>query len=349
MPKEEKKVVKLDISIKMLVKIGAAALFVALFFRIWEIMASLFLGVVIAAAIEPTVEWLEKKKVPRIVSVPGIYFLSLSALFLGFYIFLPTLFNEIWLISQDLPDKYGKFLGSLFQTGALDNFGFLAPALDELFQNMQNRIAGLIPNIFGFISAIFGGVLSFILILVFSFYFSLRRRDLEKSLLAVTPEKYHEIAKTILRSVQKRTGRWLQAMFVLATFVGIAVFVILSLLNVEFALTVGILAGILELVPYIGPFIAGAIILASGATESLTVGIVAVSSYILLQQLEQALIVPAVMSRVVGFNPLFLIVIVLIGSNLAGLWGIILAVPLATAVAEIIRGINTSRKNAEVS
>lgn len=350
MPKaksDNKSIVTLDISLSMILKILGAILAVFLFFKIWEIMASLFFAIVLAAAIEPTIAWLEKQKIPRLVSVPFIYILSLSALLLMFYIFLPTLFNEVWLISQTLPERYGGFLDQLFQTEAFDSLGFLAPALDDALLNMQNRIAEIIPSVFGFISTIFGGVLSFFLVFVFSFYMSLRRKDLEKSLLAVTPEKHKETAKVVLRSAQRRIGRWLQAMFVLATFIGVVTFIILSVLNVKIALTVGILAGLLELIPYIGPFIAGGIILVAGSTVSLPVGLIALAAYIVLQQLENTIVVPAVMSRVVGFNPLFIIIFVLIGAELAGLWGILVAVPLAAAISEVMRGINAAKARAE--
>lgn len=336
----------IDISMSMIFKIGAVVLAVALFFEIWEIIASLFFAIVIAAGIEPTVEWLEKQKIPRVVVVPILYILSLSAMLLMFYIFLPTLFNELWILSQSLPERYGSFLSNLFQTPGFGEYGFLAPALDEVLLNMQDRVANIIPNIFGFISTVFGGLISFLLVIVFSFYLSLRRKDLEKSILAVTPEKHKDTAKVILRSTQRRLGRWLQAMFVLATFMGVATFIALSLLNVKIALTVGILAGILELVPYVGPFIAGGIILIAGSTVSLPVGLIALLAYILLQQLENTVVVPAVMSRVVGFNPLFIIIFVLIGAELAGLWGILVAVPLAAAIAELMRGINAAKAKA---
>ncbi|MDX1607953.1 MAG: AI-2E family transporter [Candidatus Spechtbacterales bacterium] len=347
MAKKTENTLSIDITTATIVKVAAAILGIWLFFKVWEIMASLFLGFVLAAAIEPTISWLEKQKIKRIISVPAIYILSVAALFGSFYIFLPTLFQDVFLISQTFPQQYGNFLDSLFQLSAFDNLGFLAPALDELLLNLQNRIAEIIPNLFGFISTLFGGIASFGFILVFSFYLLLRRKDLENSLVSVTPDKYKDDAKLILRAVQRRIGRWLQAIFVLATFVGVTTFVILSLLGVKFALTLGIVAGIFEIVPYIGPFIAGALIFLAGSSEAFSIGLIALLAFILLQQIEQAVVVPAVMSRVVGFNPLFIIIFVLIGATLAGIWGIIVAVPLAAAISEVVRGINRSKERAK--
>lgn len=333
-----------SISISTILRVGAVILLVFLFFKIWKLMAGLFLGIVLAAAIEPTIALLERKKIPRKITVPALYLLSISSLFGVFYVFMPTLFNEVWVISQTLPDKYRIFVETLFDRPGLQDLGFLAPSIDNLLVSIQDKIAEFIPNIFGFISTIFGGVASFLLIIVFSFYISLNKKQLEKGVVALLPEKYRESGKKITRAIERRVGRWLQAMFVLATFIGIAVFVILSFLDVKFALTLGIAAGLLEIVPYIGPFIAGTLIFLTASLDSVGLGLIALGAYILLQQLEQIFVVPAVMSRVVGFNPLYIIMFILIGAELAGLWGVIIAVPLAAAISELIRGLNTERE-----
>lgn len=335
MPK--KNVTTHAISTGTLFKAAALVLGVLLFLKLWTIVASLFLAIIIAAAIEPTVAWLEKKKVPRVASVPGIYLLSLAALLGLFYAVLPSLFHEAFTLSRSLPEKYGAFLQNLFQSDALSELGFLVPALEELFANFQNQLGNIVPNLFSFISTIFGGIVSFFLVLTFSFYLSLRKNDIETFVLSLTPQRHRNYAKDLTRRIQRRTGRWLQSVFVLATMMGVATFVVLTLLDIPFALTLGVLAGLLEIVPYIGPFIAGTLIFLLASTESFALALVAVGSYILLQQLQQILIIPAVMSRVVGMNPLFVLVAIVVGAELAGLWGVIVAIPTLSALGEVMR------------
>lgn len=335
---------KIDIALTTLFKVIGVILLVALFFKVWEIMISLFLAVVIAAALEPALRWFEAHKLPRIIMVPTIYLLATAIIFGIFYAILPTLFNEVFTLSQDLPERYSNFVhGGL--GGAIDSGGFLAPALDEVLDNLQQTIGNFVPDIFKFLTAIFGGILSFFLVVIFSFYLSLRRNDIEKSILALTPLRKQERVKDLIRRIQRRTGRWLQATFVLATFMGVTVFLILSLLGVKYALIIGLLAGFLELIPYVGPFVAGISIFAIASTQSLVLGLMAVGIYILLQQFEQAFIIPTVMSRVVGLNPLAILLAVLIGAQLAGFWGIIVAIPFIATLREVFKDVRKHSKN----
>lgn len=335
---------KIDITLSALLKIVSVVILVTLFFKVWEIIVSLFLAVVIAAALEPALRWFEEHKIPRIITVPTIYLLALALLFGIFYTILPTLFNEVFTLSQDLPEKYSNFVRTGLG-GAIDSGGFLAPALNEALDSLQQGFGNFVPDIFKFLSAIFGGIVSFVLVIVFSFYLSLRRNDIEKSILAITPLRNKARIKDLIRKIQRRTGRWFQAMFVLATFMGVTVFLILSLLNVKYALLIGIFAGLLELIPYIGPFIAGVSMFAIASTQSLFLGLVVIGIYILLQQFEQAFIIPTVMSRVIGLNPLVILLSVLVGAQIAGFWGIIAAIPFIASAREVVKDIRKHSKN----
>jgi len=329
----------IDISTATIFRILTIVLLVVLFFKIWTIVASLFLAIVIAAAIEPTLRWLERHKIKRIASVPALYILAVGALFGIFYAILPSLFNEIFILSQNIPQRLSTALDDFFGSSVLRGVGFLIPALDELFINLQSKLGEAIPDIVGFVTKIFGGVLSFLLVIVFSFYLSLRKNDIEKSLLAITPPRHQDYVKDLIRRMQRRTGRWLQAVFILATFMGIAVFVVLSLLGVEFALTLGILAGLLEIIPFIGPFIAGILLFLTASTQSVVLGLIVLGAYVALQQIQQIFITPSVMSKAVGLNPLMILLAVLIGAQLAGFWGIIVAIPLMVVLGELLRDV----------
>ncbi len=338
--KKSSREMTVHISPKSVLKAVGILLGVALFFKIWKIIVGLFIAMVIAAALEPTLVWLEKRSIPRIASVPSIFLLAVGTLVAIFYAILPGLFNEVFILSKDLPQQYGDLFKDAIQESGLSEVGFLVPALDELLVNLQDRIGEIVPSLFGFISAIFGGVFQFVLILVFSFYLSLRKRDIENSIIALTPEHNKEYMQDLIRRIQRRVGRWLQGMFALSTFMGLSVFIALSLLGVKFALTLAILAAFLEIIYYVGPFIAGGLIFLMASTQSLGLGLIAVGVYTLLQQLDQAFVVPTVMSRVVGYNPLYLLLAILIGAELAGFLGIIAAVPAVATLGEIFRGVS---------
>ena len=128
-----------DISTSTIFRVLTIVLVVVLFFKIWQIVASLFLAIVISTAIEPTLRWLERHSIKRIISVPSLYLLAIAAFFGIFYAILPSLFNEVFVLSQDLPQKLGKIVEE-FGSSAFSSVGFLVPALDELFVNFQTKL-----------------------------------------------------------------------------------------------------------------------------------------------------------------------------------------------------------------
>lgn len=329
----------LNISTQTIVKVVVVGLLLALFFAIWKILAALFLAIVLSAALDPTLRWLEKHNVKRFISVPGIYLLVLVAIFAVFYAILPTLFNEIFILSQNLPQKVSNLTETIFGSTVLTNIEFLAPALDEVFITLQERLATAIPNIFQFITTIFGGLLSFFLVIVFSFYLSLRKNEIERSLLALTPHKHRDYAKDLFRRMQRRMGRWVQGIFALSTFIGISTFIILLVLKVDFALTLAIVAGILEVVPFLGPILAIVLLVLIASTQSVALALLVAVLFTILQQIEATLVAPSVMSRAIGMSPILIILVVLAGAQLAGVWGIIISIPLAAALAELFKDI----------
>jgi len=333
----------IDISTSTILRFLMILFLVALFFKIWQLVASLFLAVVIAASIEPTLRWFEKRNIKRVVSVPSLYVLAIAVFFGIFYAILPSLFNEIFILSQDLPEKLANASKKLDST-AFGNIGFLIPAIDDFLINFQTKLGAAVPDVLGFIKKFFGGILSFILIIVFSFYLSLRKNDIENSLLAVTPQRHKEYVRDLVRRIQKKLGRWMQALFVLSTFVGIGTYIMLLLMKVELALTLAILAGFLEFIPFLGPIIAGTLIFALAASQSVALGFLAVGGYTILQQIQVNFVSPVIMSRAVGFNPLYIIIFVLVGAQLAGFWGVIIAIPLAAALRELFRDLNSVKK-----
>lgn len=331
----------IEISAGTILRIAAIVFLIALFLAIWQILASIFLAIVVAASIEPTIRWLESRRIPRFISVPALYLLALGAFFGMFYAILPGLFSEIRGLSQQLPQRYEFFLQDILAGGVSAEIEFLKPAINQALLNLQEQVGAVSANVFAVASVLFGGILSSFLIVFISFYLSLQRNGVERFLVVLTPLQHREYVSDLWRRIERRLGRWLQAQFVLAVFIGVSVFVVLSVLGTDFSITLAILAGILEIVPIVGPVIVGILIFLFLSIESVLLALAALGLYVLLQQIEQSFIIPGVMSRVVGVNPILLIIAVLVGAELAGFWGILLAIPLVAVVGEIARDVQS--------
>ncbi len=137
--------------------------------------------------------------------------------------------------------------------------------------------------------------------------------------------------------IELKLGGWLRGQIILMLIIGISTYIGLTLLGVEYALALAVIAGILEIVPIIGPILSAIPALIVAFTVSPIAGFGVIGLYILIQQLENHLVVPKVMQKAVGFNPLVTIIVLMIGGNLLGLMGAILAIPIAIVVIEMIR------------
>ena len=155
-------------------------------------------------------------------------------------------------------------------------------------------------------------------------------------LLAVLPAAYEKRAIALYTNIRRRIGRWFNGQIFLSLIVGVAVTIGLSLLNVKYSLILGIIAGILELVPYVGPIVSGALAVVVGLTTSSTLALYILILFIIIQQIESHILVPIVMKMTTALNPVVILVAILLGGKAFGVVGILLAVPAAVLFEELI-------------
>ena len=202
------------------------------------------------------------------------------------------------------------------------------------FRNLATDTSGGLINI---ASGIFGGVFSFILIIVLSFYLAAQEEGVEKFLKIITPLKNEKYIIDLWKRSQRKIGYWMQGQLLLGIVVGVLVYLGLMILGIQNALILAVLAGVLEIIPYFGPILSAipAIILGF-ATGGLTMGLLVLGLFIIIQQFENHLIYPLVVKKVVGVSPIIVILALIIGAKFAGFLGILLSVPVTAALMEFI-------------
>jgi len=136
--------------------------------------------------------------------------------------------------------------------------------------------------------------------------------------------------------LEHHLGGWIRAQLILMSLIGVLVYLGLTILGIEFALPLAILAGLLEIIPNFGPTMAAVPAILMGFAISPLTGIAVGALYFLIQQLENSLIVPQVMKRTVGFNPVVTIIALMIGFKLGGAFGAVLAIPFGLMIKAII-------------
>jgi len=324
----------IEISYGTIFKFVLTILLLILLYLVREVLAILLFAIIIASAVTPFSKWLEKYRFPRIFGVLILYLGVLGLAIFTLSLVIPFVSQEIGELSQTLPKLIARVSASLEQikdeSGIFNIVGQLQGFLDGLSQFLQESS----QSGFGFLVSIFGGILSFIAIIVISFYLSVMKGGIDNFLRSVIPDRYEEDVLNLWHRSEKKLGRWLQAQVLLSLIVGLATYVGLSLLNIKFALVLAVLAMILELVPNVGPVLAAIPAVILGFIQSPSLGLWVVVLYIAIQQVENHLLVPLIMGKTLGLNPVVVIVSLLIGFKLAGILGMLLAVPAATIIAE---------------
>lgn len=300
-------------------------------------------SVVIASSIEPLTKQLLRLKIPRVVSVIFL-FLAFIALFLVLlYFFVPPLFDEASNFIEELPQYLGfingfdNTLDGLFGAQSLlSDFSSNLSGTD-LLTNAKGAIFGLTGGALQTVNFVFGGLTGFILILVISFYLAVQDRGVENFLRVVTPVKQEKYVIDLWQRSQHKIGLWIQGQLLLGLLIGVLIYLGLTILGVPYAFLLAIIGAVFELIPVFGP-IMGAIpaVILAFVTGGATLGFIVVGFYIIIQQFENHLIYPLVVRKITGVPPLLVILSLIIGFKLAGFLGVVLAVPVASALIEFV-------------
>jgi len=306
-------------------------------YLIRDILLIVFVAVIIAAAINGPVSWLQRHKGPRILGVIFIYLLLFLLLGLIVTLVFPPLAEQIKQLAANFPSFMDK-IGFSFQEllGKYTAEGNLQTILSKLSQQLNQATS----SVFGTIINLFGGLFSAGIVLVISFYLSVQEKGVKKFLISLTPQEHQHYLSDLIERIQVKIGGWLRGQLLLMLIVGCLIYIGLYFLDVKYALTLALIAGVLELVPYIGPIIAAVPAIILAFTQAPFLALLVALLYVVVQQLENYVIVPQVMKKTVGLNPIIIIIVMLIGAKLAGIMGLILAVPLAAAGAEFLKDLH---------
>lgn len=327
---------KVDISTGIILKTVLILLGLWFLFLVREVVVLLFLAVIIAASIDPVVDFLQKKKIPRSVGAMFIYIILFSIVSLIISFLIPPIVNQFQDFSQSSAQYFSEAGSSVSETGGI----FQADGLKHYFQNMLNNLGDSFSNIpqkiFSTTVGVFSGVISAIVVFSMAFYMVMEEDGIKKFIVSIAPEKKKEYAADLTNRVESKIGNWMAGQLFLMITISILDFIGLYMIGIPYALILAIFAGVLEVVPYVGPIISAVPGIILGFLISPTVGFLAILVYFIAQQFESHVLVPQVMKKAVGLNPVATIVAILIGFKLAGALGAIIAVPAATAISLFI-------------
>lgn len=315
---------KIEISSKTIIFTVFFILGIWFLYEIRNILVMLFIGFILMTAINPIVRITNKVKIPPLIAVLFTYTAIIALLSITIVSLVPAVIQQTGSMFSQLPEMIDKIdkAYNLQLNGA-----FITDNLSSAPSNILKFAAGAFYNIINLLAVFF-----------MTYYLILERPNLHKYLTRFFgDDEAEKKAENLVREVETRVGGWIRGEIILMVFIGVFTYIGLVLLNIPYALPLGILAGLLEIVPNIGPTIAAvpAVIIGLSVSPLTAVGAVALS--ILVQQLESNLIVPQVMKIAIGVRPLVTITVLFTGLTLGGIMGMILAMPLYLVASTIIK------------
>jgi predicted PurR-regulated permease PerM len=328
---------QLDISTGTILRAILLILFFVFLYILKDVVIIFLFALVIASGISPFANWLDDRGFPRLIGVLALYLAILGVAIFVLSLVVPYISDDINRLILVLPKVIDRVSTSLDQAQQsspqyLDFLGELQNILSTFssyLQQASQSIVGLIVNVFG-------GVFSFVAILIISFYLSVTRKGIEVFLGSVVPEKHERYVVSLWKRTEVKVGKWLQGQMLLGLIVGLMVYVGLSLLHVKYALLLSLIIMVLELVPMVGPVVAAIPAVALAFLQSPSLGLWVIILYVVVQQLENHVLVPLILGKTLNLNPVVVIIALLVGEKLAGIPGMILAVPISTIIVEIL-------------
>jgi predicted PurR-regulated permease PerM len=335
----------IDISFTSIFRVFAVCFVIYFLFFIKDIIFIVFISVLIAMIVEPSVNKMEKEKnIPRVFGA-GVFFIAGGlVLSLLIYVVAPPLAKEIAQMAINIPLYINTIdFGYIIKNG--NDLGFTPSDFQNILINLSNALKNATYFVFNSAMDLVGGIFSGILVLVMSFYLVLEENGTEKFVKVLAPEDSQKQLLRIIQKIEKKLGHWFMGQIALGFIVGFLSFLGLSLIGVPYALVLAIMAGVFELIPYIGPIISAIPAVIIALTVSPAMAGLTFVLYFLIQQFENYLIVPKVMEKSVGLHPIIIIIAAILGGKLAGIAGMILAVPIATMIFIILEDIKQNREN----
>lgn len=342
---------KIDISIKSIIRILVAIFLIYVLMKLTNIILVVLTAIVIASFVEAALNKLKRYVKNRIFAVFLMYLLVIG-IFVGMaYVFVPVFVSEMSALVESLAQYIpNNSIFNTFQTetlsGAKDVVNSISSnaSLGELISNIKLLIESLSGGFVEIFGKAFGGVINLGLIFIISFYLSISKDGVENFLRIITPINKEEYVIGLWKRTQKKIGLWIQGQMLLSLIIGILTYLGLTILGVKYSLVISVITALFELIPF-GIFISVIpAVVFSYLSGGVTLSILTALLYFILHQFENYLIYPLIIKKVIGIPPLVVILSVIIGWQLANFWGVILAIPVAVFLFELLNDLEKKKE-----
>jgi len=322
----------LDISWETIFKVAISFFCFYIFYLIKDILILIGFSLIISILLNPAINFLQRRRIPRSISVLFVYIFIFGISVLFIFQTAPIFISEIQQFTQLFPQYFEKFSPSLRLMGleAFENF--------EIFtKTLQDWLVKASSSIFGAVGSIFGGIFSTITVFTLAIFLSMEEKGAEKIITLFSPKKYEAYILDLWVKSQNKVSAWFGVRILSCIFVGLISFLALWLFKIKYSLALAIFAGLTNIIPIVGPLIAGSMIAILAALDSSFKAILILIVFALIHQIEGNILTPILMKKIIGLPPVLVLIALMVGGKLGGLLGGILVIPLAGIIYEFLK------------
>lgn len=322
------------------------ALTVIIIYGLFLIKGIILIGLsalTISIIFNPAISFFEKKKIPRSLAAFFVYFGFLAILSLIFYIIIPPIAKETMVFSQNFSQYFTQYSDTIVSLLRVDTFDI--PSILNANPGIGAGIINISGGVLKFATSFFGGMFSVITVFVLAFFFSIEEKDFVGMIRKFSPKKWEESVLKAWTKSQEQVMGWFGSRILSAFGVGILTFIVCLILKIKFAVSISLLAALLNIVPLIGPVLVGIILISFALLNSLYTAFLALIFSILIQQIEHNIFLPFFTKKIVGIPNFLVLLAILVGGELMGVVGALLAIPLAGVIYETLANYMTYKKD----
>lgn len=300
-------------------------------YYIRDIVLQVFVALLLVSIINPLIIKLSKYRIPKIVSILLSYILIFGFLGTAIASILPALIEQTTNLANNLP-------------GYLQNSDLSKYINEDLVRQIMSQLGSVPSQIIKAGFSFFGNILSILTVAIFAFYLLLVRDRFDENLEFLFGKDKTKGVVNIINILETKLGGWARGQFTLMFLIGLLSYLGFMILGIPYALPLAMLAGIFEIIPYLGPVIASIPAIILGFSISPFLGFAAIGLAVLIQQLENYVFVPKIMEKSTGVSPIITLISLAVGFRLAGIVGMIISIPIVIIIQTLVQSLSASRE-----
>lgn len=318
---------------------------IALLPALQSVITTLVIALFLAFLLDPVVNFIENRGLERWFAAVLVFLMLFMMAAVAFKFLVPVVSNEVQQLSSGLHDDSGGDMLQKFQ----EKLGDSVPLLNNpmLQKEIRTKIDAVLKKSFSMVVNVVSTVVSLVMMAFITFFLLKDGRRMKKAVVSWVPNRYFEMSLIILHKISSQLGKYIRGQLLVASIVGALSILALYLLHVRYFFFIGALAGVANMIPYFGPLVGAipAVIIAFIDTGSFGAVAAVAVAFASIQLFENIFVSPFIVSKSVELHPLTIIIVILIGGQLLGLFGMLLAVPTASIIKVTAQEISWGVKN----